>query len=246
MLWKSELTTQWKTSCKRKNHKMLCQQQGFVIRRIPGDHTGGKWQLRYQSVLGPGGNLEIDLNFMFRVPLWPVVIRDSQTIGSYKASKIPVLDLHELVAGTLAALLARHASRDLFDAYQILTNTKLNEKRLRLAFIIYGAMNRKDWREVSLRDIKIKEDELENLLIPLLHKDIVAQLGLPSKWVKHMETACSEALGIVLPPRVPEVILDRGKIEPRLLTSDKALAKSISGHPALTWKALNVRQFKSK
>ena len=82
----------------------VCQREGFVIRRIPGDHAGGKWQLRYQSALGPGGNLEIDLNFMFRVPLWPIVIRDSQTIGSYKASEIPVLDLHELAAGKLAAL----------------------------------------------------------------------------------------------------------------------------------------------
>jgi predicted nucleotidyltransferase component of viral defense system len=87
----------------------VCQREGLAIRRIPGDHAGGKWQLRYQSALGLGGNLEIDLNFMFRVPLWRVVKRDSQTIGSYKAKDIPVLDIHELAAGKLAALLARQS-----------------------------------------------------------------------------------------------------------------------------------------
>lgn len=227
----------------------VCQREGFTIRRIPGDHAGGKWQLRYQSALGQGGNLEIDLNFMFRVPLWPVVTRDSHTIGSCKARKIPVLNIHELAAGKLAALLARHASRDLFDAYELLTNSKLNVERLRLAFVIYGAMNRKDWRTVSVRDVKIKSDELEGLLIPLLHKDIVAQLGLHSSWAKRMAAACRKALGIVLPlkeneRKFLERLLDQGEIDPQLLTQDKALAKRISGHPALAWKALNVRQFK--
>jgi len=78
----------------------VCQREGLAIRRISGDHAGGKWQLRYQSALGLGGNLEIDLNFMFRLPLWPVVKRDSQTIGSYKAKSIPVLDIHELAAAS--------------------------------------------------------------------------------------------------------------------------------------------------
>jgi Nucleotidyl transferase AbiEii toxin, Type IV TA system len=117
---------------------MVCQREGLAIRRIPGDHAGGKWQLRYQSALGLGGNLEIDLNFMFRVPLWPVVKRDSQAIGSYKAKNIRGLDIHELAAGKIAALLAHHASRDLFDAHQLLTHGNLDAKKLRLAFGYLG------------------------------------------------------------------------------------------------------------
>jgi hypothetical protein len=64
-----------------------------------------------------------------------------------------------------------------------------------------------------------------------------------------MTADCRKALGIVLPLNENERefldgLLDQGKIEPRLLTQDKALAKRISGHPALAWKALNVRQFR--
>ena len=49
-----------------------------------------------------------------------------------------------LAAGKLAALCARRASRDLFDARELL-RTDLDPTKLRLAFVVYGRLNRKDW-----------------------------------------------------------------------------------------------------
>ena len=49
----------------------VCQREELAVSRVPDDHAGGKWRLRYASALGGRGNLEVDLNFMFRVPLWP-------------------------------------------------------------------------------------------------------------------------------------------------------------------------------
>lgn len=67
----------------------VCQREGFAIRRFPEEHAGGKWSLRYPSVLGQGGNLEVDVNFMFRIPLWPVVLRDSFLQGcTYSRARI--------------------------------------------------------------------------------------------------------------------------------------------------------------
>jgi len=40
--------------------------EGFIIKRIPTDHAGGKWILSYTSYTGQPGNLEVDFNFMFR------------------------------------------------------------------------------------------------------------------------------------------------------------------------------------
>jgi len=130
--------------------RAVCAREGFMIRRFNNEHAGGKWSLRYESYVGRGGNLEIDLNYMFRIPLWPVVAKESCAVGSHKTSGIPILDIHELAAGKLAALMSRHASRDLFDAHLLLTKGNLDYKRLRLAFVLYGAMNRKDWRTVLL------------------------------------------------------------------------------------------------
>ncbi len=41
--------------------------EGFTTKRVPTEHAGGKWRLSYQSYTGQSGNLEVDLNFMFRL-----------------------------------------------------------------------------------------------------------------------------------------------------------------------------------
>ena len=65
----------------------VCSREGMNVARMPTDHAGGKWRLRYDSALGEGGNLEVDLNFMFRVPLWPIKLRDAK-VGSCSATQI--------------------------------------------------------------------------------------------------------------------------------------------------------------
>lgn len=75
--------------------------KGFITKRVPDEHAGGKWRLSYQSFTGQSGNLEVDLNFMFRQPLWDIQIADSHPLGDFQAKRIPVLDLHELAAGDL-------------------------------------------------------------------------------------------------------------------------------------------------
>jgi predicted nucleotidyltransferase component of viral defense system len=81
--------------------------EGFTVRRVPAEHAGGKWQLRYPSAGGQGGNLEVDVNFMFRIPLWPVKTIDSRPLGIWQAVGIQVVDVHELAAGKLCALMSR-------------------------------------------------------------------------------------------------------------------------------------------
>jgi predicted nucleotidyltransferase component of viral defense system len=73
--------------------------EGFTVRRLPAEHAGGKWQLRYPSAGGQGGNLEVDVNFMFRIPLWPVKTMNSHLFGIWQAVGIQVVDVHELAAG---------------------------------------------------------------------------------------------------------------------------------------------------
>ena len=53
---------------------------------------------------------------MYRVPLWPITAMDSHRVGPWRATGVPVVDMHELAAGKLAALLSLHRARDLFDS----------------------------------------------------------------------------------------------------------------------------------
>jgi len=229
----------------------VCSREGLNVTRTPGDHAGGKWRLRYESALGGNGNLELDLNFMFRIPLWPVSKQNSIAVGTSKASGIPVLELHELAAGKLAALLARHASRDLFDAHMLLSSGKLDGEKLRLGFVLYGAMNRKDWRTVKISDVDFDVLEIENQLIPVLRSSQRAFQPSPKEWAERLVDDCRQKLSIILPLRVNELafldsILEQGEIKTELLTSDKEFIERINQHPLLQWKVMNVRQHKGK
>jgi predicted nucleotidyltransferase component of viral defense system len=230
--------------------RAVCAREGMGIRRVPEEHAGGKWILEYESALGREGTLQVDLNFMFRIPLWPIAVQDSRAVGSYGASEIPILDIHELAAGKLAALLARKGPRDLFDVHQLLARQKLDEKRLRLAFVAYGAMNRRDWRTVSPMDLDFDLNDLRNHLAPLLRSTAVADATGTDSMGRLVEE-CRHALGMLLPFAPSELeflnrILERGEIEPSLLTEDEALAGRIKQHPLLQWKALNVSRYRQE
>ncbi|MFH1672357.1 MAG: nucleotidyl transferase AbiEii/AbiGii toxin family protein [Pseudomonadota bacterium] len=221
--------------------------EGFTVKRIPIEHAGGKWRLSYQSFTGQSGNLEVDLNFMFRQPLWEVQSVDSRALGDFQARNIPVLDIHELAAGKLAALFARHQARDLFDVHQLLCNTKLNQKRLRTAFVVYGALNRKDWRTISLEEVASDPEELKRTLIPVLHGNLAPDGEAISIFAQRLVNECRMQLSAVYPLSVQEKefldrILDKGEIEPSLITADADLQDRIMRHPMLLWKAVNVRR----
>jgi predicted nucleotidyltransferase component of viral defense system len=225
--------------------------EGFSVKRKPIEHAGGKWRLSYQSFEGLSGNLEVDLNFMLRIPLWPTKVMNSHPVGPSAVEGIPVLDIHELAAGKLCALLARQQARDLFDSHQLLSLNDLEQEQLRIAFVAYGAMNRKDWRTVSLEDVSFEVVELSQQLFPLLRTRSAEENESLTSYGKRLVDECRDRLSVVLPYTDAEkeflnLLLDTGVIDPTLLTSDKDLQDSIRQHPLLEWKALNVREHKRK
>ncbi len=223
--------------------------EGFTVRRMPEEHAGGKWSLRYGNGPGGGGNLEVDLNFMFRVPLWPLTIRDSYSVGPWRATEIPVLNQHELAAGKLAALLSRRQARDLFDGHMILRMDEIDSNRLRTGFVVYGAMNRKDWRTISADNVEFDALELVRQLVPTLRVNSPEVQGDAAEYGVRLVKECRDRLSAVLPFSDAErefldLLLDWGKIDATLLTSDTALQRRIESQPLLKWKAINVRRHK--
>jgi predicted nucleotidyltransferase component of viral defense system len=223
--------------------------EGFTVRRMPEEHAGGKWSLRYQSAFGRTGNLEVDINFMFRLPLWKVATLDSKQIGNWKATGIPVLNINELVAGKITALLSRHQARDLFDCRQTHHIKNLNTKRLRIAFVVFGAMNRKDWREVSVADLNFDSAEITRQLVPTLRYGAIQENGITEEFVRELMEECRNMLSELLPftdgeKKFLDLLLDKGEIDPTFLTNDTTLQDRIRKQPLLEWKAINVRQHK--
>ena len=219
--------------------------EDFSIRRIPQEHAGGKWSLRYAAASGQSGRIDVDINYMYRVPLWPVAMMDSRPLSSWRVSDIPVVDIHELAAGKLTALLARRRARDLFDSRLVFAIDGLDLVRLRTAFVVYGAMARKDWRTVSIEDAAFDPTELASQLVPSLRLDGIRGLEATS-YGKALVEECQTVLSRLLPFNRSELafldlLLEEGKIDATLLTSDSALQQRIQDQPLLEWKARHVR-----
>lgn len=222
--------------------EMVFQRQAMTIRRIPQKHAGGKWQLRYESALGAGGNLEVDINFMFRVPLCELTKRCSHLIGQRRTGEITLLDIHELGAGKLAALFSRHASRDLFDAHELLTKQPLDFEKFRIICLLYGAISSQDWRTVTPEMLHFETRELQQQLIPVLRKEVLENGSKWDDWTDKLLNDCKNALKPLFPLREHELFfLNRlwndGVIEPSLITDDQVFIEKINQHPPLLWKA---------
>ena len=213
----------------------------FTVRRVPTEHAGGKWQLRYAGAQGQGGNLEVDLNYMHRVPLEAVRFLDSRALGSYQAKDIPVLGLHDLAAGKLIALLDRSAARDVFDAAGLFSHPDLDLGRLRLPFVVMGAMSRSmDLRTATPEGAQMVSEDFDRMVRPLLRS------GGQEGDLEAIQRAAREGLAKLLPLRTHEAafveaLWDRGEIHPELLTSDPGAQAAIAVMPMLLWKAQNVR-----
>ncbi len=227
----------------------VCGRLGIRVRRVPGEHSGGKWRLSYDGAAGRSGTLELDMSFMYRIPLWPTELRDSRPLGTFSVAQIPVLNVHELAIGKLAALFSRDTCRDLFDAHCLLRDIRFDWAHLRLGFVVYGGASRRDWRTVKVEDITADPKDVEQQLVPMLRADLVpgrADIGL---WTKKLVEECRGFMAGLLPFKPYEIefltfLNDQGEITPELLTKDAGLQEIIQKHPGLLWKAQNVRQFK--
>jgi predicted nucleotidyltransferase component of viral defense system len=222
-------------------HKVLLQNQ-FELYRSPMQHAGGKMVWFYNSLLGQRGTLEIDINFMYRQPLYQAVYQAAKIEGHYDW-RAPILDIHELAAGKLSALFNRNASRDLFDAHYLMTKTNLDNKRLREVLVPYLAMSKVDLSSLVPQAIDFDLKDLKNRLLPVMQ-----QQGFPRKlpmlklWAETMLAELREGLAKILPLHSNELefirtIRDEGIIQPQLITNDLELCSRITSHPAIIWAA---------
>ncbi len=229
----------------------LLTAQGYSIRRQPDDHAGGKWIGRFATAMGGGGSLEVDINYMSRQPLFGAVKMDSVDLGGVRASGVAVLDLHEVVAGKLVALIDRNAARDLFDARRILDIDGLDWAKIKAAVLAYGAAGRRDWRLASVDAIGGDPRELRQKLAICLPQDRFVASGGPEAWIAQTVAECRARLAPLFELNAAEAafldgILDRGEIDPGGLDVAPEVQVRIAAMPMLAWKCQNVRAHRGK
>ena len=227
----------------------LCEREGYVIRHTPDTQfAGGKWQLRYASARGGQGNIEIDINYMFRVPLWPLTAKSSISIGALQAEDLLLMDIHELAGGKLAALLDRSAVRDLYDVVRLLSMTEIDHGRLRTALVVYVGMNPHNLTDAVPEALNVSAAEVADRLTPLLRRGEVGSSPPEVRaYTERLLSQCREGLKPLLPFRPQErefltELAEMGEIRPELLTNDRELGNRILQQPMLLWRVQNNRK----
>lgn len=224
----------------------LLTASGYELKRVPEEHAGGKWRLRYESFAGITQNIELDVNYMHRLPLMPVCRRDSFPLGGFSVKNISVLDIHELAAGKLCALIARCKPRDLFDANRILNDARLDIPTLRRCFTVYAAFNKLDFSDIKgLGELKFTPQQFRQELMETL--TVEERNVPPGEYLERLLTSCRESVTAVLPFSDAEqefltAVNRRGEIKPQLLSESETWCRLVGSHPMLQWKSLNVRK----
>jgi hypothetical protein len=227
------------------------ESKGYAARREPSEHAGGKWIYRYASPLGGAGTIEIDINYLFRGPLYGVDRMPSAAIGSHQATNVPVLDIHEIVAGKIVALVTRRAARDLFDANRIIAIPSLDWAKIKAATLMIGASAKSfDWRTASSDDIGCEIGDITGKLTMCLHDRYFDRFGGSAAWIESVTAECREKLAPLFQFTVGERafldgVLERGEIDASHMGVPESVRLAIEACPALRWKAQNVKAWKS-
>ncbi len=221
----------------------LLESLGISVERKPDEHAGGKWRLRATSAFGGNFTLEIDLNYIMRVPVWGVQSLTARSPDIDFSTNFPTVSSEELFAGKIKALMDRSAARDLYDVFRVAENpSDIDLLKLRKALILFGITCEQDWRKKDESTINaITRTMVERDLTPLLRPGDGPNLGAMKNAVKAflaglMKYTSDEQLFL-------DQFFDKGIYEPQLLFSDPEQAKALSAHPAVLWKLQNHRKF---
>jgi len=99
--------------------QQIARGRGYRLQQSKDEHAGRKFFVTYTSAAGTADRVEIDLNFLHRIPLRPVSPRKLWQPGRRDSPLANTVSLEEVCVGKLCALLDRTMARDLYDAARL-------------------------------------------------------------------------------------------------------------------------------
>ena len=228
-----------------KDMRKLIESRGISVQFAPMDeHAGAKWRLRAPSAFGGNFTLELDLNFMMRIPVGTVLSKKPYPLDEDYAFEFRTVSFEELFGGKIKALLERSAARDLYDVAMLSQTPAVYDLAgIRKANLLLGVTSKKDWRTVDSHTIDaIDQKMISDELTPVLRQDEAPNLDA-------MKSEAKKILDQILNRTEKEGefldrFLDKGVYEPSLLFNDRDQAEALRAHPAVLWKLQHLRKFK--
>ena len=223
--------------------RKLIESRGISVRNIPAEHAGAKWRLQSPSALGGTFALEVDLNFIMRIPVWGTESKSPFPLDEDYHFDCNTVSFEELFGGKIKALLDRSAARDLYDVFRLSqVRDSFDITKLRKNLILFGITCDDDWRKKDFHTLDgIDQRMIDEQLSPLLRATDSIELKLMNNTAKDFLTELMRYTKDE--QRFMNRFLDDGVYEPLLLFSEEKQAKRLEKHPAVLWKLQNHRQY---
>ncbi len=228
---------------REKDLQGLIEAMGITVQHIPGDHAGGKWRLRAPNSFGGAFTLELDLNYLMRVPVWGVTIRKPYPLDEDYVFDCRTVSFEELFAGKIKALVERAAARDLYDVWKLSERAvEYDRSKLKRNLLLFGLTIDSDWRKKDPATIdQIDQKMVDEQLAPLLRETETLDL---SSMKRGVQTLLESLLKYDEQEQMfMSKFYDDGRYEPELIFIDKAQIENLKRHPALLWKLQNHRKY---
>lgn len=222
----------------------IARRAGYRVQRSADAFAGRKNFLVYRSVLGQEERIEVDLNFLFRVPLSDIEMRTVWQPGELDRPVLRVVGLEELLIGKMLALLDRGAARDAWDMAHLsqMALDVLASIRFRTHFIALAAILDHPFTTYTIDRLKkqITLRVIDEQLAPML---MTGESPRPRDLVQSAWARVSPLLLLAPNEEAYLTAVQRGEVRSELLfPNDAAEARRLAGHPVILWKAQNVRE----
>jgi len=213
--------------------------QGYTLSpNAKNPHSLDSWAFYYQNAANNRDNIKIEINYSMRHHIYPVNITQTK-IGFLPSTEIRVIYPIELFGSKIKALIERTAARDLYDVYNMISNSVFTEEdlnMLRKSILFYLAIGGSNppKLEYNFDTIdKLKFPQIRAHLIPVLRKSEQFDFEKAKKTVKEFLSAL-----VVFTDKEKEFIeeFNNNNYVPELLFEDEEIIKRIKSHPMAIWK----------
>jgi predicted nucleotidyltransferase component of viral defense system len=226
----------------------LAQKRGFRVQKSGEAFAGRKFYLHYRSVLGPEDRIEVDLNFIFRVPLSGLESCELWQPGELDRPIVRMVGREELFIGKLLALLDRGAARDVWDTAHMpeLAGGRMTADHFRKLFIALSIVLDHSLSTYSRSRLErlVTERVIMEQVAPLLNAEIELKVGdlIEKAWavvIKFFDLSAEEKDYLES--------AGRGDLRMELLfPGDAQEAMRVASHPAIQWKISNAKVHAAK
>lgn len=206
------------------------------------EHAGRKIYFWYRSALGGDDHIEVDMNFLHRVPLVLPVEREGWTPDPDYPCRALVVGTEETLAGKVLALLDRGAPRDVYDVAAVGAGRCPYDAALfRPLFVaLSGVLDRPVTSYPVPHRPTLRQAELEVALAPVLRLGEQPDLAGLAASIRPL------VLPLVTLSDDEREYVERiqwGEFRPELVVkASPELLERVQRHPGLLWKAENGRR----